>query len=98
MRLVIKKNVVTKLLIRSWNLSISIVFITQSYSKVPKGIKPNSRHSFIMKTSNKREFLQIAINNSLDIDFRDFIKIDENFTSIAYSFSVTYTTLPSDSP
>ena len=51
-----------------------------------------------MKTSNKREFLQIAINNSLDIDFRDFIKIDEKFTSIAYSFSVTYTTLPSDSP
>ena len=47
--------IVTELLIRGRKLNISIVFITQSYFKVPKDVKLNSTHFFIMKITNKRE-------------------------------------------
>ena len=36
--------VVTELFIRGRKLNISIVFATQSYFKVPKGIRLNSTH------------------------------------------------------
>ena len=39
--------VVTELFIRGRKLNISIVFITQSYFKVPKGVRLNSTHFFI---------------------------------------------------
>ena len=47
--------VVTELFIRVRKLNISIVFITQSYFKVPKDIRLNSTHFFVMKIPNKRE-------------------------------------------
>ena len=47
--------IVTELFIRGRKLNISIVFITQSYFKVPKDIRLNSTHFFIMKIPNKRE-------------------------------------------
>ena len=47
--------VVTELFIRSRKLNISIVFIRQSNFKVPKDVRPNSTHFFIMKISNKRK-------------------------------------------
>ena len=70
--------VVTELSIRGRKLNISIVFITQSYFKVPKDVRLNSTHFFIMKIPNKRELQQIALNHSSDIDFKDFIKIYKN--------------------
>ena len=36
--------IVTELFVRSRKPNISIVFITQSYFKVPKGARPNSTH------------------------------------------------------
>ena len=66
--------VVTKLYIRVRKLNISLVFITQSYFAVPKNIRLNSIHYFIMKIPNKRELQQITFNHSSDIDFKDFIK------------------------
>ena len=47
--------IVTELLIRGRKLNISIIFITQSYFKVPKDVRLNSTHPFIMKIPNKRE-------------------------------------------
>ena len=47
--------IVTELLIRGRKLNISIIFITQSYFKVPKDVRLNSTHLFIMKIPNKRE-------------------------------------------
>ena len=47
--------VVTELFIRIRKLNISIVFITQSYSKVPKEVRVNATHFFIMKIPNKKE-------------------------------------------
>ena len=67
--------IVTELFIRVRKLNISDVFITQSYFKVPKDVRLNSTHFFIMKISNKRELQQIALNHSSDIDFKDFMKI-----------------------
>ena len=56
--------VVTGLFIRGRKLSISTVFITQSYFKVPKDVRLNSTHFFIIKIPDKRELQQIAINHS----------------------------------
>ena len=47
--------IVTELFIRGRKLNISIVFITQSYFKVPKDVRINSTHFFITKIPNKRE-------------------------------------------
>ena len=44
---------------------------TQSYFKVPKDVRNNSTHFFIMKIPNKRELQQIAINHSSDINTKD---------------------------
>ena len=46
--------IVTELFIRGRKLYVSIVFITQSYFKVPKDVGVNSTHFFIMKIPNKR--------------------------------------------
>ena len=47
--------VVTELFIRGRKRNISIVFVTQSYFKLPKDLRLNSTHFFIMKIPNKRE-------------------------------------------
>ena len=75
--------IVIELFIRDRKLNISIVFITQSYFKVPKDVRLNSTLFFIMKIPNKGELQQIALNQSSDID---------------PSFLVNDTTLPSDNP
>ena len=46
--------IVTKLFIRGKKLNISLVLITKSYFMVPKNIRLNSTHYFIMKILNKR--------------------------------------------
>ena len=91
-------RVVTELFIRGRKLNISIVFITQSYFKLPKDVRLNSTHFFILKIPNKRELQQIALNHSSDIDFKDFMKIYKKCTAKQYSFLVNDTTLPSDDP
>ena len=84
--------IVTELFIRGRKLTISIVFITQSYFKVPKDVRLNSTHFFIMKIPNKRELQQIALNHSSDIDFKDFMNIYHLF------YEYLPFTLPSDNP
>ena len=79
-------SIVTELFIRGRKLNISFVFITQSYFKVPKDVRLNTTHFFITKLSNKKELQQIAINNSPDIDTKDFINIYRKCTSKPYSF------------
>ena len=90
--------IVTELFIRGRKLNISIVFITQSYFKVPKDARLNSTHFFIMKIPNKGELQQIALNHSSDIDFKDFMNIYKKCTKKPCSFLVDDTTLPSDDP
>ena len=68
-------SVVTELFIRGRKLNISLVFITQSYFKVPEGVRLNATHFFIAKIPNKRELREIAQNHSSDISTKDFINI-----------------------
>ena len=42
-------SIVTELFIRGRKLNISLVYITQSYFPVPKNIRLNSTHYFILK-------------------------------------------------
>ena len=64
-------STVTELFIRGRKLNISVVFITQSYFKVPKDIRLNTTHLFMTKIPNKRELQQIALNHSSDISSKD---------------------------
>ena len=45
--------IVTELFIRGRKLNISVVLVAHSYFAVPKNIRLNSTHYFIMKISNK---------------------------------------------
>ena len=45
--------IVTELFIIGIKLNITLVFITQPFFALPKNIRPNSSHYFIMKISNK---------------------------------------------
>ena len=67
------KKVVTELSTRARKANISIVFITQVFFKVPKDVRLNSTHFFIMKIPDKRELQQIALNHSSDTGFKDFL-------------------------
>ena len=60
-------SIVTELFITGRKLNISIVFITQSYFKVPKDVSLNISHFFIKKVPNERELRQIATNHSSDL-------------------------------
>ena len=92
-------SIVTELFIRGRELNNSLVFITQSYFKVPKDVRRNSTRFFITKIPNKRELqLQIALSHSSDIDYKDFIKIYKKWTAKPYSFLVNNATLASDNP
>ena len=86
-------SMVTELFIRERKLNISLVFITQSYFKVPKDVRLNTSHFFIAKIPNKRELQQIAINHSSDISTKDFINIYRECTAEPYSFLVNDTAL-----
>ena len=91
-------SVVTELFIRGRELNISLVFITQSYFKVPKDVTLNTSHFFITKIPNKRELQQIAINHSSDINTKDFANVYRKCTAESYSFLVNDTTLASNNP
>ena len=84
--------------IRCRKLNISLVFITQSYFSVPKDVRLNSTHYLIMKINNKRELQNIAINHSVDIDYKDFMKIYRECTKEAYNFLTINTMLPASNP
>ena len=77
-------------------MNISLIFITQSYFKVPKDVRNNTTHFFIMNIPKKRELQQIAINHSSDINTKDFIEIYRKCTDKPYSFLVINPTLPSN--
>ena len=91
-------SIVTKLFIKGRKLNISLVFITQSYCKVPKDVRLNTTHFFIAKIPNRWELQKIARNHSSDIKTEDFTKIYRKYTIEPYSFLVNDTTLASDNP
>ena len=65
---------------------------------MPKNIRLNATHYFIMKIPNKTELQQIASNHLSDIDLKDFMKLYKIYTKELGSFLVNDTTLSSDNP
>ena len=79
-------KIVTELFIKGRKLKISLVFVIQYYFAVPKSVRLNPIHYFVMKIQNKRELLQIAFKHSSDIDFKDFMNRYKKCTAKPYSF------------
>ena len=89
---------VTELFLRGRKLKISLVFISQFYLKVPKPIRLNATHYFIIEIPNKRELQQIASNHLSDIDFKDFMKLYKDYTKEPCFFLVNDTILSTNNP
>ena len=66
---------INELFIRYRKLNVSFVFITQSYFPFPKELRLNFTHYLIMKVCNKRELRNIAINHSVDLDYKNVMNI-----------------------
>ena len=64
---------VAELFIRGKKITMSLLSIRKSYFPLPKNTRLNSSHYCTMKIPKKRDIQQIAINNSRDIDFKDFM-------------------------
>ena len=88
----------TEFFISGRKLNIFLVFITQSYFKVPKDVRLNTAHFFIAKILNRRELQETARNHSSDIKTEDFTNIYRECTAKPYSFLVNDTTIASDNP
>ena len=78
--------IVTGWFIRGRKLNISRAFITKCYFALPKSIRLNSTHCFIIKISNKWELQQIVFNHLSDIDFKDFMNLYKKCTGKPDSF------------
>ena len=70
--------------LRVRKFNISLVFISQSHFKVPKTIRLNTTHYFIMKIPNRRQIRQIASNYFSDIDFKDLMKLYKDYTKFIF--------------
>ena len=79
-------SIVTELFIRGRKLNISLIFITQSYFKVPKYVRLNTTHFFITKILIKGELQQIAINHSSNISTENFVNIYRKCAFEPHSF------------
>ena len=64
--------------------NILLVFISQSHFKIPKTIRMNATHYFIMKITKTRERKQIGSNHSSDNNFKDFMKLYKDYTKKPY--------------
>ena len=71
-------SVVTELFIRGRKLNISLVFITQSYFKVPKNVRLNTTHFFIMKIPIKKSFSKSQQTTHLLLALKISLKFTEN--------------------
>ena len=65
---------------------------------MPKDVRLNSTHFFIIKIPNKRELSQTELNHSSVINLKVFIKIYKNVLQNYILFLVNDTTLLSDNP
>ena len=65
---------------------------------VPKDVRLNSTHYFIMKIKNNRELQNIVIDHSADIDYEDFMKTYRECTRKPYCFLTIDATLPESNP
>ena len=60
---------------------------------MPKAIRLNITHYFVVEIPNKRELQQIASKHLCDIDFKDFMKLYKDYAKQLDSFLANSTTL-----
>ena len=90
------QQILEELFTRSRKINISLVFISKSYFSVPKNVRLNCMHYYIMKISNQIELSNIAQNHTSDIVYKDFLTMHRNYTKKPYDFFTIDNTLPSD--
>ena len=88
-------SVFTELLLRETKRNISFVLISKFYFKVPRTIRLNATHCFTMQITNKREFHQTASNHSSDTEFRELMKLCNDFAKEPFSSLANGASLPS---
>ena len=81
---------VTWLFITGKKLNISLIFITQPYSALPKNNILNFTHLFVMEIPNKRELQQTAYNHLSGMDFKDLSNLYKICTTKPYSILFSY--------
>ena len=74
--------IITELPLRGRKLSILLAFVSQSCIKVPRTIRLNATHYFIMEIPNTRELQKITSSHSSDVEFKDFMKLYKEYTFI----------------
>ena len=65
---------------------------------MPKNIRLNPTHYFIIKIPNKWGLHETAFNHSSDIDFQDFMNLYEKSAAKPYFILVIDANLVSDNP
>ena len=88
-------SVVTELFIRERKLNISLAFIAQSYFAVPKNIKLNLTHYFVILFQTKKNFSKLLLIIHQILTFQDFMSLYKKCNAKP-SFLVIDTTLASD--
>ena len=90
--------IIKELFIRCRKLNISLVFIAQSYFKIPKDVRLNLTHYLVIKINSRIEFQNIACDHSADMDYKHFVKTYRKCTKEPYNFLTIDTTLPASDP
>ena len=97
-------SVVTELFIRGSKIKISLLFIMQSLFEVPKIVRLNTKHYFIIKAQQKKKKKKEKISTncilqiSSDNDFKDFMYFYIKKYCKTNYFLVIDATLASDNP
>ena len=73
-------------------------FYHSIYFSVPKDVRLNTTHYFIIKINSQKELKNIAINHSGDIDYQHFKKIYSECTKEPFNFLTIDTMLPASDP
>ena len=80
------KRIIKELFYGARKINVSIVFITQCYFRALKDARLNSTHYILMKIGNKKELKSITEEKSGNLDYKDFLKMQNYCTSKPYSF------------
>ena len=82
------QRIIKELFYRARKISVSIVFITQSYFRALKDARLNSTHYILMKIGNKKELKRIAEEKSGHLDYKNILEIYNYCTRKPYSFTL----------
>lgn len=81
-----KQNDIEEYFIRSRKLNISVVYISQSYFKIPKIIRSNVNYIILKKLSSSRDIALILTDYTLALDRDNIIKLYRDATNDKIDF------------